>query len=160
MAQDLKEGLTAPGFSLPDEGGGTVSLQDYTGSQNVVLYFYPKDDTPGCTAEGIAFSEKKPDFDALDTVIFGVSADSAGKHVKFKDKHGLTIRLLADEDKKAIKAYGVWVEKSMYGRKYMGIERTTFVIGKNGKIARIWRKVKVKNHAEAVLQAVRALARG
>ncbi|MEO0412647.1 MAG: thioredoxin-dependent thiol peroxidase [Pseudomonadota bacterium] len=149
-------GSSAADFELPGDGGKTIKLSDLKG-KNVVLYFYPKDDTPGCTKEAIAFSEHKADFDALDTVILGVSKDTVAKHDKFKAKHDLTVDLVSDEDGGMIEDYGVWVEKAMYGKKYMGIERATFLIDKDGVIQNVWRKVKVKAHAEAVLDAVKAL---
>ncbi len=152
----IVEGTPAPDFALPADGGSTLSLSALNG-KIVVLYFYPKDDTSGCTAEAIDFSRLKPDFEALDAVVVGMSPDSAAKHDKFKAKHDLSVTLVADEELKTLQDYGVWVEKSMYGRKYMGVERATFLIGKDGKIAKIWRKVKVPGHAEAVLDAVRAL---
>jgi peroxiredoxin Q/BCP len=152
----IVEGSPAPDFALPADGGSTLSLSAMNG-KIVVLYFYPKDDTSGCTAEAIDFSRLKPDFEALDAVVVGMSPDSAAKHDKFKAKHDLSVTLVADEELKTLQDYGVWVEKSMYGRKYMGVERATFLIGKDGKIAKIWRKVKVSGHAEAVLDAVKAL---
>ena len=152
----IVEGSPAPDFALPADGGSTLSLSALNG-KIVVLYFYPKDDTSGCTAEAIDFSRLKPDFEALDAVVVGMSPDSAAKHEKFKAKHDLSVTLVADEELKTLQDYGVWIEKSMYGRKYMGVERATFLIGKDGKIAKIWRKVKVPGHAEAVLDAVRAL---
>ena len=152
----IVEGSPAPDFALPADGGSTLSLSALNG-KIVVLYFYPKDDTSGCTAEAIDFSRLKPDFEALDAVVVGMSPDSAAKHDKFKAKHDLSVTLVADEELKTLQDYGVWVEKSMYGRKYMGVERATFLIGKDGKIAKIWRKVKVSGHAEAVLDAVKAL---
>ncbi|OYR09148.1 redoxin family protein [Brucella grignonensis] len=123
----------------------------------VVLYFYPKDDTSGCTKEAIAFSQLKPEFDKIGARVIGLSPDSAEKHAKFRKKHELTVDLAADEDRTALEAYGVWVEKSMYGRKYMGVERATFLINSEGRIAHIWEKVKVAGHAERVLEATRAL---
>ncbi|MFZ2101114.1 MAG: peroxiredoxin [Oricola sp.] len=149
-------GASAPDFSLPADGGETVNLSSLSG-KIVVLYFYPKDDTSGCTAEAIDFSRLKPRFDSLDAVVIGMSPDSAAKHDKFKAKHDLSVTLVADEDMKTLLDYGVWVEKSMYGRKYMGVERTTVLIGRDGKIARIWNKVKVAGHAEDVLEAAMAL---
>jgi peroxiredoxin Q/BCP len=153
---ELEIGDEAPDFALPRDGGGTLKLSDLRG-KHVVLYFYPKDDTSGCTAEAIAFSQKKSEFDAAGAVIVGVSPDSVKSHDKFKTKHGLSIDLVADEDKSILEAYGVWKEKSMYGRKYMGVERSTFLIGSDGRIARVWRNVKVPGHAEEVLAAVRTL---
>lgn len=148
-------GDQAPDFSLPGDGGKTLALSDFKGKK-VVLYFYPKDDTPGCTKEAIAFSEHKASFEAENTVIIGVSKDTAAKHDKFKTKHDLTIDLASDEAGEMIQNYGVWVEKNMYGKKYMGIERATFLIGEDGAINQVWRKVKVKDHVEAVLEAVKA----
>lgn len=153
---ELTLGDLAPAFNLPRGGGGAISSSDFKGKP-VVLYFYPRDDTAGCTAEAIDFSRLKGDFERAGAVVIGVSPDSAGKHDKFKAKHDLTVELAADEERKTIDAYGVWVEKSMYGRRYMGVERATFLIGGDGRIAGIWRKVRVKGHAEAVLEAVRAL---
>ncbi|UCA44464.1 thioredoxin-dependent thiol peroxidase [Pseudochrobactrum sp. XF203] len=152
----LQAGDPAPAFSLPKNGDDTLSSASLQGKA-YVLYFYPKDDTSGCTREAIDFSALKPEFNAINVSIIGVSPDSVRKHDKFIDKHDLTIELLADEEKSLSNAYGVWVEKSMYGRKYMGIERSTFLIGKDGKIAQVWRKVKVAGHAEAVLEAARKL---
>jgi len=154
----LAEGKKAPAFSMPTDGGGKVALKDLKG-QNVVLYFYPKDDTSGCTREGIEFSEAIAKFKRAGAVVIGVSKDSVAKHDKFKDKHGLKVILGADEEGKVVEAYGVWVEKSMYGRKYMGIDRSTFLIDGAGKIRRIWRKVKVPGHVDEVLDAVKALAK-
>ncbi|MDQ7018732.1 MAG: peroxiredoxin [Robiginitomaculum sp.] len=152
------EGSAAPDFTLPRDGGGTISLKDFRG-KILVLYFYPKDDTSGCTTEAIGFSEKIEDFAEAGATIVGVSKDSAQKHDKFKAKHALKVILAADEELEAIKAYGVWVEKSMYGRKYMGIERATFLIDAEGKIAKIWRKVRVKGHVDAVLAEVKSLGK-
>ncbi|MGA1181061.1 MAG: thioredoxin-dependent thiol peroxidase [Marivivens sp.] len=149
-------GQPAPSFTLPRDGGTNVSLADYAG-QIVVLYFYPKDDTPGCTIEAIDFSAEAEAFAKSGAVVLGVSRDTVKKHEKFRDKHGLKVALLADEDGAVCEAYGVWVEKSMYGRTYMGIERTTFLIGRDGKITRVWDKVKVKDHAAEVLAAVSGL---
>ena len=156
MAKPLQEGDKAPLFALPGDGGDTVSLNDFAG-RNLVLYFYPKDDTSGCTREATDFSALASAFAAAATGIVGLSADPVASHVKFKKKHGLTVTLASDETKQTLSDYGVWVEKSMYGRKYMGIERTTFLIDKAGRIARIWRKVKVPNHASEVLEAARGL---
>jgi peroxiredoxin Q/BCP len=153
---ELNPGDPAPAFSLPRSGGGSISLSDFAGKP-VVLYFYPRDDTTGCTAEAIDFSRLKPDFESAGAVVIGVSPDSAGKHDKFKAKHDLDVELAADEERKTIEAYGVCVEKSLYGRLYMGVERATFLIGADGRIAGIWRKVRVKGHAQAVLEAVFAL---
>ena len=156
MSQNLEPGVAAPDFDLPTDGGGRVSLSGLKGKK-VVLYFYPKDDTSGCTAEAIAFNGLRDKFEAAGAVLLGVSPDSAKSHDKFKKKHELQFPLAADETKSALEAYGVWQEKSMYGRKYMGVERSTFLIGANGRIARIWRKVKVPGHAEEVLAAARAI---
>jgi peroxiredoxin Q/BCP len=153
---DLDVGDLAPQFDLPRDGGGTLSLAALSGKP-VVLYFYPQDDTTSCTQEAISFSQLKPEFEKAGAVVIGLSPDSMKKHDKFKSKYSLTIDLAADEERKAIEAYHLWVEKSMYGRKYMGVERATFLIGSDGRIARIWRKVRVKGHAEEVLEAVRAL---
>ena len=153
---ELAIGQTAPQFELPRDGGGTLSLTSLKG-KSVVLYFYPKDDTSGCTAEAIDFSGLKADFEKAGAVVIGISPDSAKSHAKFKSKHDLAVDLVADEERKTIEAYGVWVEKSMYGRKYMGVERSTFLIAPDGSIARIWNKVKVPGHAREVLEAVRAL---
>jgi peroxiredoxin Q/BCP len=152
----LKEGDPAPDFTLPRDGGGTLSLSQLRGSK-VVLYAYPKDDTPGCTQEAIAFNGLRRDFAAANTDIIGVSPDPAKRHDKFKQKYGLDFPLVADETQAMLQAYGIWVEKSMYGRRYMGVERTTFLIDPDGKIARIWPKVKVAGHAEEVLAAARDL---
>lgn len=152
----LKVGDKAPAFALKTDGGGKVSLSGLKG-QNVVLYFYPKDDTSGCTAQACGFRDNLPKFGKMDAVVLGVSRDSAESHDKFKKKHKLNFALGADETGKVTEDYGVWVEKSMYGRKYMGIERATFLIDGKGKIAAIWRKVKVPGHVEEVLKAVKAL---
>ena len=153
----LEIGQTATKFSLPSDGGGNVSLSDLKGNM-VVLYFYPKDDTPGCTKEAIAFTSLKKEFDAYGAKIIGISKDTPIKHDKFKAKHDLDVILASDEDGAVIDSYGAWVEKNMYGRKYMGIERATFLLSPDGKILNIWRKVRVKDHAEAVLEAVKANA--
>ncbi len=152
----LKIGDAAPAFSLPTDGGGTVSLAGLKG-KNVCLYFYPKDDTSGCTKEAIAFNGLRAEFAAANTSIVGLSADSVASHDKFKKKYDLAFTLASDEAKAALEAYGVWIEKSMYGKKYMGIERTTVLIDKTGKVAAIWNKVKVDGHAEEVLAAARSL---
>jgi len=158
MDQSLKEGLNAPDFNLPKDGGGNISLSQYKG-QIVVVYFYPKDLTPGCTTQALDFTAMKQKFDDANVAIIGISADTAARHDTFKEKHDLTITLASDEQLDAIKAYGVWVEKNMYGRKYMGIERSTFLIASDGKIAHIWRKVRVKAHVKEVLEAAQALNR-
>jgi len=156
MAKALAEGSKAPAFSLPLDSGETAKLKDYAGKK-LVLYFYPKDDTSGCTKEAIAFTEEAAKFKRAGAVVVGVSRDSVEKHKKFKEKHDLKIDLGADEAGKVTEDYGVWVEKSMYGRKFMGIERATFLIDEKGVIRKIWRKVKVAGHADEVLAAVKAL---
>lgn len=150
----LEVGDSAPDFSMPRDGGDTVSLSDFAG-RYLVLYFYPKDDTPGCTTEAVTFSAMKNDFKTFNALILGVSKDTAAKHDKFIAKHDLTIPLGSDNEGDMIERYGVWVEKNMYGKKYMGIERATFLIGPDNKIIQIWRKVRVKGHVEKVLDAVR-----
>jgi peroxiredoxin Q/BCP len=152
----LTEGDSAPAFSLPGAGGETVSLAALKGKK-IVLYFYPKDDTSGCTKEAIEFNGLRDKFARAKTVVVGMSPDSVKSHDKFREKYELALPLAADENKEILSAYGVWVEKSMYGRKYMGVERTTFLIDAKGKIAKIWRKVKVPGHAEEVLGAAEAL---
>lgn len=156
MTAETLEGKTAPEIELPGNGGAHVSLQALRGNP-VVVYFYPKDDTSGCTKEAIAFTALKPDFDRAGVSIIGISPDSVKKHDKFIEKHELAITLAADEEKDVAQAYGVWVEKSMYGKKYMGVERSTFLVAADGTIAKEWRKVKVPGHAEAVLDAAKAL---
>ncbi len=153
---NLDIGDEAPSFTLPTDGGGKVSLKDFKGKP-VVLYFYPKDDTSGCTAEACAFRDQLPDFSKLKTAVIGVSRDSAASHDKFKTKYKLPFPLASDEDGKVCEAYGVWAEKSMYGRKYMGIERSTFLIDGKGILRGVWRKVKVPGHVEEVLEAAKAL---
>ena len=150
-------GDAAPDFALADDTGGMLRLADYVG-RKLVLYFYPKDDTLGCTREAIDFTGLADAFAAADTVVIGVSRDSAVSHAKFRAKHTLGVLLGADADGAVTDAYGVWIEKSMYGKKYMGIERATFLVGRDGRIAEAWHKVKVPGHAEAVLQAARGLA--
>jgi peroxiredoxin Q/BCP len=152
----LKVGDKAPPFSLPADAGGEVSLSGLRG-KTVVLYFYPKDDTSGCTAEAIAFSADAKAFQHAGAVVIGVSKDSVASHDKFKTKHRLKVTLAADEDTKVAQSYGVWVEKSMYGRTYMGMERATFLIDGKGTIRKIWRKVKVPGHSADVLGAIKAL---
>lgn len=149
----LETGQKAPNFTLPDQTGEDVSLKDFKGKK-IVLYFYPKDSTPGCTTEGIAFSALKDDFAKANTVILGASKDSVKRHQNFIAKQNLTVQLLSDEEGKLCGDYTVWVQKKLYGREYMGIERATFLIDEKGVIRQIWRKVKVKGHAEAVLEAV------
>ena len=150
------DGDKAPDFKLKDESGKTLQLSKLKG-RPVVVYFYPKDDTSGCTAEAKDFSCLAPDFRAAGAEIIGISPDSPESHAKFKAKYGLVLNLAADIDKTTAEAYGVWVEKSMYGKKYMGVERSTFLIDKTGRIAKSWRKVKVPGHAEEVLAAVKGL---
>lgn len=153
---DLTIGGTAPDFTLPRNGEGTVTLSKLQGKA-VILYFYPKDDTSGCTAEAIDFSALGGEFEAANAVVIGISPDSVKSHDKFAAKHALSVMLAADEEKKVVEAYGVWKEKSMYGKKYMGVERTTFLIAPDEKIAEVWNKVKVAGHAQAVLEAVKKL---
>jgi peroxiredoxin Q/BCP len=156
MTTKVTAGSRAPNFTLPCDGGGQVSLADFKG-QKLVLYFYPKADTSGCTREAIDFSRLKAAFAKAGAAIVGVSADPVSKQDRFKEKHGLKIALGSDETHKMLEAYGVWAEKSMYGRKYMGILRNTYLIGPDGKVAKVWEKVKVPGHAEEVLVAAKAL---
>jgi len=153
----LDTGDRAPDFTLAGAGGETISLDALLG-RKTVLYFYPKDDTSGCTLEAQGFNALASDFASADAVVIGVSPDSVKSHDKFRAKYGLTFPLASDEGKAMLEAYGVWVEKSMYGRKYMGVERTTLLLDREGRIARVWPKVKVPGHAEEVLAAARALA--
>lgn len=152
----LSIGDLAPDFTLPANGDQTITLSALKG-QKVVLYFYPKDSTPGCTTEAKDFTALKDEFDAAGTVILGASKDSLKRHENFITKQELQVTLVSDEPGEMIESYGVWVEKNMYGRKYMGIERATFLIDEEGRILNIWRKVRVKGHAQAVLDAVKAL---
>jgi peroxiredoxin Q/BCP len=152
----IEVGQQAPDFRMNRDGVGEVSLKGLKGKK-VVLYFYPKDDTPGCTTEACGFRDSLPDFSRIDAEIVGVSKDTVAKHDKFKARHDLNFALGSDEDGSVCEAYGTWVEKSMYGRKYMGIERATFLIDEKGVIRNIWRKVKVKGHVEEVLAAAQAL---
>jgi peroxiredoxin Q/BCP len=152
----LTVGQDAPDFTLPTDGNGQVSLSALKGKK-VILYFYPKDDTSGCTAEACSFRDGLPHFTGADAVIIGISKDSVAAHDKFKKKYQLPFTLASDETSDVCERYGVWTEKSMYGRKYMGIERSTFLIDKSGKIARIWNKVKVPGHSDDVLQAAQAI---
>lgn len=152
----LKPGDLAPDFTLPRDGGGSISLSAFLG-RPVVLFFYPKDDTKSCTLEAISFTELAPDFADAGVELIGISPDSVKRHDRFAKKHDLTVTLAADEEKTAIGAYGLWVEKSLYGRRYMGVERSTFLIAADGRIARVWEKVKVNGHAQEVLEAAKAL---
>ena len=152
----LSEGDMAPEFTLPTTDGGRISVTDLRGGP-AVIYFYPKDDTPGCTAQATSFSLLMPEFERIGVRVVGISPDSVRKHGRFSAKHGLTVTLGSDTDAAAAQAYGVWAEKSMFGRKYMGIERTTFLLDGTGRIVRIWRKVKVRGHAEEVLTAAKEL---
>jgi peroxiredoxin Q/BCP len=152
----LNPGDVAPDFELPGNGGQTIRLSSLAGKP-VVVYFYPKDDTPGCTKEAIGFSCLAADFEAAGVTVIGISTDSVKSHDKFVAKHDLKIALGSDADHAVMEAFGVWVEKSMYGKSYMGVERSTFLIGRDGKVAAAWPKVKVEGHAEAVLAAAKAL---
>src|SRR5690606_13419978 len=147
----LKEGQKAPAFKLPGDDGKVHSLKDYLGKK-VVLYFYPKDDTSGCTKQACDFNDNMNRIKRKDTVVIGISKDSIKSHLKFKEKYDLNFLLLSDEDLKTLEKYDVWKEKSMYGRKYMGVERTTFIIDENGKIKKIFEKVKVPGHVDEVLK--------
>lgn len=152
---DLEIGAKAPDFDRPTDGGGTFKLSKDGKGKKVVLYFYPKDDTPGCTKQAIGFSELIEEFDAAGAIVVGVSKDTVAKHDKFRDKHELKVTLVSDEDGALCEAYGVWQEKKNYGKTYMGIVRTTFLIDEKGKIAQIWPKVRVAGHVETVLEAVK-----
>ena len=156
MTTQIEEGQPAPDFTLPRDGGGEMGPSDLTGKK-VVLFFYPRDDTSGCTKEAVGFSELAAEFDKAGAVVIGISKDGIKKHDKFRDKHSLTVPLLSDENSDVTERFGAWVEKSMYGKKYMGIERSTFLIDGSGTVRRVWRKVKVPGHAEEVLEAARAL---
>lgn len=153
----VESGQKAPDFELPADDGTRIRLSKLKG-RPVVLYFYPKDDTSGCTREAKDFTDLAAAFEKSGAAVFGISPDSVASHTKFRCKHDLAVRLLADEDKAVATAFGVWVEKSMYGRKYMGVDRSTFLIDGEGRIGEVWRKVKVPGHADDVLAAVRALA--
>ncbi len=155
MTVELNVGDNAPNFSLPRDGGEVVNLSDFSGKK-LVVYFYPKDSTPGCTTEAIDFTNAKDDFAAAGTEIVGVSRDSLKRHENFINKQNLGIALLSDEEGKMTEDYGVWVEKKNYGRTYMGIERSTFLIDESGKITHVWRKVRVKGHVDAVLAAAKS----
>ncbi|WP_323761389.1 peroxiredoxin [Maricaulis sp.] len=153
---ELKTGDLAPTFKLPADGGGMIDLADLRG-QIVVLYMYPKDDTPGCTTQALDFTAASAAFGDAGAVIIGLSKDSVKRHDNFKAKHGLEVSLVSDPEASVIEAYGSWVLKKLYGREYMGIDRSTFLIDREGRLARIWHKVKVKGHVDDVLEAVRAL---
>lgn len=155
---ELIIGDTAPDFTLPTDGNGEITLSSLKG-QKVVIYFYPKDDTPGCTKESCGFSEALPAFNALNTTIIGISKDTVAKHDKFKAKYSLQFPLASDENGKTCEDYGTWKEKNMYGKKYMGIERSTFLVDETGKIAAAWRKVKVPGHVEAVQAEIEDIAK-
>jgi thioredoxin-dependent peroxiredoxin len=156
MDKPLSIGTRAPDFTLPRDGGNQVSLQDF-GGRKVVLYFYPKADTPGCTKEAISFNALRKAFEEADTAILGVSADAVKAQDKFRDKYSLAFPLVSDETHRMLEAYGVWGEKSMYGKTFMGIERVTYLIDRQGKIAKVWPNVKVDGHAEEVLEAAKSL---
>ncbi|MEM9707559.1 MAG: thioredoxin-dependent thiol peroxidase [Pseudomonadota bacterium] len=152
----VEEGKAAPDFTLPRDGGGEVSLGAFKGKP-VVVYFYPKADTSGCTKQAVAFTDKIDAFRAAGAEVIGISKDPVKKHDKFKEKHGLDVILASDEESDVCETYGVWAEKSMYGKTYMGIERSTFLVGADGKVAKAWRKVRVPGHVETVLEAVEGL---
>jgi peroxiredoxin Q/BCP len=152
----VEAGQRVPAFTLPRDGGGETGPADFPGKK-LVLYFYPKDDTKGCTTEALGFSARIEDFAAADTVVFGISKDSVKSHDKFRDKHGLKVILLSDETGEVVERFGVWGEKSMYGKTYMGIDRSAFLVGPDGVVARVWRKVKVPGHVDEVLEAARTL---
>ena len=151
-----KAGDKAPDFTLPTDGTGTITLSALRG-RPVVLYFYPRDDTPGCTMEACGFNDNLPNFSGLNAEIIGVSKDNESSHARFRDKFGLKFKLAADTETKVAKAYGVWIEKSLYGRKYMGMDRATYLIDKDGVVRGVWRSVKVPGHVDAVLAATKAL---
>ena len=157
MANLPEVGKRAPAFTLPAIPDGKVRLSQFKGEQNVVLYFYPRDNTPGCTQEACDFRDHLGQFTSSDTVVLGVSTDSVTSHEKFAAKHGLPFPLLADEDHAVCEKYGVWVEKKNYGKTYMGLQRATFLIDKQGKIAAVWPKVKVKGHVDAVREKLSEL---
>jgi peroxiredoxin Q/BCP len=156
MGKPLSVGTPAPDFTLPRDGGSQVSLKDFSG-RKVALYFYPKADTPGCTKEAIAFNALRKAFAEADTAILGISADPVKAQDKFRDKYSLAFPLVSDETHRMLEAYGVWGEKSMYGKTYMGIDRVTYVLDRQGKIAKVWPKVKVDGHAEEVLESAKSL---
>jgi peroxiredoxin Q/BCP len=156
MGKPLSVGTPAPDFTLPRDGGSQVSLKDFSG-RKVALYFYPKADTPGCTKEAIAFNALRKAFAEADTAILGISADSVKAQDKFRDKYSLAFPLVSDETHRMLEAYGVWGEKSMYGKTFMGIDRVTYLVDRLGKIAKVWPKVKVDGHAEEVLESAKSL---
>jgi peroxiredoxin Q/BCP len=156
MGNPLSVGTPAPDFTLPRDGGGQVTLKDFSG-RKVVLYFYPKADTPGCTKEAISFNALRKAFAEADTAILGVSADPVKAQDKFRDKYSLAFPLVSDETHRMLEAYGVWGEKSMYGKTFMGVERLTYLIDRQGRIAKVWPKVKVDGHAEEVLESAKLL---
>jgi peroxiredoxin Q/BCP len=156
MGNPLSVGTPAPDFTLPRDGGGQVKLKDFSG-RKVVLYFYPKADTPGCTKEAISFNALRKAFAEADTAILGVSADPVNAQDKFRDKYSLAFPLVSDETHRMLEAYGVWGEKSMYGKTFMGVERLTYLIDRQGRIAKVWPKVKVDGHAEEVLESAKLL---
>lgn len=158
MVKTIVAGDQAPNFQLPATGAETIRLEDFRG-KNLVLFFYPKADTPGCTRESIEFSQARQSFESCNTAVLGISGDSMKAQNAFQSKYALTMPLLSDENHAMLGAYGVWSEKSMYGKKYMGIERSTFLIDRTGRIAQIWRQVKVPGHAAEVLQAARNLSK-
>lgn len=155
---ELDVGRTPPPFELPADSGVSINLAGLRG-KSVVVFFYPKDNTPACTAEAVGFSALEPEFAKAGVRVLGISPDSIRKHVNFRKKHTLAVELLSDEDHRVTEAYGFWVEKTLYGRKYMGVERATVLIGPDGTIARIWRKVKVEGHAPEVLEAAKELTK-
>ncbi len=156
-AATLSVGDVAPDFNMPTDRNFNITLAGFKGKENIVLYFYPKDDTPGCTVEAKDFRDLANDFDRIDTTIVGVSKDDIASHCKFRDKFDLSFILASDTENDVCERYGVWVEKNMYGKKYMGIQRATFLIDKSGKIAAIWPKVSVEGHAQAVLEEAKKL---
>ncbi|WP_342526116.1 thioredoxin-dependent thiol peroxidase [Chryseomicrobium sp. FSL W7-1435] len=154
MTETILEGLQAPEFTLPDEKGNTITLEDFKGKQYVVLYFYPRDSTPGCTTEACDFRDRFPEFEKLQATVLGVSTDSAKKHQNFIAKNNLPFPLLVDAEAEAAKAYGVWKKKNMYGKEFEGIERSTFLIAPTGEVLKEWRKVKVAGHVEEIQQVL------